>query len=108
MAAHTANDAYPFSAEPVLRTPLEVARENHLWAACTGQGEAAALDALSIAQEGDAASMVERMAWHRRLIAEIEAAGGPYVKYKVAEHVEGIARCEAALAALAPVQARAA
>lgn len=108
MSLNTANDAYPFTAEPVLRSPLEVARENQSWAACTGEGEAEAIKALLIAEEGAAASMLSKMAWHRRLIAEIEAADDPHAKFKIAEHNEGIARCQAALAALAPVQGRAA
>ena len=56
MSLKTANDAYAFTAEPVLRTQLEVARENYLWATCTGEGEQTALTALLAAEDAQAAA----------------------------------------------------
>ena len=104
MSLNTANDAYAFKAEAPADRLIWLANSNLSGDALHAEFKATHA-ALRAVEATDLSEMTKQQAWHERMAAECDASGA---KFTAAEHRAWAEECRVKLAAMAPVQARAA
>ena len=104
MSLNTANDSYPFIAETPSDRLIWLANSKLSGDALHAQFKATHA-AVREQQELDPAYLVKQRDWHLRMASECEGMGA---KFTASEHCAWAEECRVKLAALAPVQARAA
>lgn len=104
MSLNTANDTYPFNAEAPADRLIWLANSNLTGDALHAQFKATHA-AVREQLELDPAYLVKQRDWHLRMAAECEGMGA---KFTASEHRAWAEERRVKLAAMAPVQARAA
>lgn len=102
--ADTANDTYPFTAEMPANRLIWLANSKLTGDALHAQFKATHA-AVREQQQLDPAYLVKQRDWHLRMASECDASGA---KFTASEHRVWAEECRVKLAAMAPVQARAA